>query len=176
MYYSYTQLIICISWAKIVKLGNILDDIRDKIIGILSGSQYDVMKLALISGGLVVLLDLFADFFVFYPGSGIVYVLNLNLALISLWHSMLIVISFLAFGYSFIVYRDEVMEKKDSVDAYISSTIEAIDALRYNLYSMRMAIHSSNSTDVSKEEIVDSVEKGLSISIDLIDAYLENQC
>ena len=144
--------------------------------GILSGSQYDVMKLALISSGLVILLDLVVDFFVFYPSSGFVYVLNMNLALISLWHSMLIVISFLVFGYSFIVYRDEVMEEQDSVDAYISSTIEVLDALRYNLYSMRIAIHSSNSTDVSKEEIVESVEEGLSISIDVIDSYLEKQC
>ena len=144
--------------------------------GILSGSQYDVMKLALISSGLVILLDLVVDFFVFYPSSGFVYVLNMNLALISLWHSMLIVISFLVFGYSFIVYRDEVIEEQESVNAYISSTIEVLDALRYNLYSMRMAIHSSNSTDVSKEEIVESVEEGLSISIDVIDSYLEKQC
>ena len=162
-----------ISRALYAELGYLLDDIRDKITGMLSGSPYDVMMLALLSSGLLVLVDLLMDFLVFYPNRGLVYVLNVNLAATSLWNSLLIVLSFLAFGYAFIVYRDEVMNEQDSVDGYISSTIEALDALRYNLYSMRMAIHSSNNTDVSYEEAVDSVEEGLSASINLIDAYLE---
>ena len=139
----------------------------------LSGSPYDVMMLALVSSGLVILVDFLVDYFVFYPGRSLVYVLNVNLAWVSLWHSLSFVICFLAFGYAFIVYRDEARAEQDSVDGYISGTIEALDALRYNLYSMRMAIHSSNSTDMSYEEAVDSVEEGLSVSIDLIDAYLE---
>ena len=139
----------------------------------LSGSPYDVMMLALVSSGLVILVDFLVDYLVFYPGRSLVYVLNVNLAWISLWHSLLIVISFLVFGYAFVVYRDMVKEEQDSVDGYISSTIEALDALRYNLYSMKMAIHTSNSTDMTYEEAVDSVEEGLSVSIDLIDTYLE---
>ena len=154
-------------------MGYLLDDIRDKIVDMLSGSPYDVMILALVSGGFLIFVDLVVDFFVFFPSRGLVYVLNVNLAWISLWHSLLIVVSFLVFGYAFIVYRDTLRAEQDSVDGYISGTIEALDALRYNLYSMRMAIHSSNSTDVSYEEAVDSVEEGLSISINLIDAYLE---
>ena len=151
----------------------LLDDIRDKIVAMLSGSPYEVMMLALVSSGFFILVDLLVDFFVFYPGRGVIFVLNVNLAWISLWHSLLIVISFLVFGYAFVVYRDMVSEEQDSVDGYISSTIEALDALRYNLYSMKMAIHTSNSTDMTYEEAVDSVEEGLSVSIDLIDAYLE---
>jgi len=154
-------------------LGYLLDDIRDKIVGLLSGSPYDVMMLALVTSGFVIIVDLLVDFLVFYPGRSLVYVLNVNLAWVSLWHSLLIVVSFLGFGYAFVIYRDMMKEEQDSVDGYISSTIEALDALRYNLYSMRMAIHSSNSTDMSYEEAVDSVEEGLSVSIDLIDVYLE---
>jgi hypothetical protein len=78
------------------------------------------------------------------------------------------------FGYAFISYRSMGKEEADNIDEYISSTIEALDALRYNLYSMKMAIHSSNSTDMTYEEAIDSVEEGLSVSINLIDAYLEN--
>ena len=154
-------------------MGYLLDDIRDKIVGLLSGSPYEVMMLALIASGFFIIMDFWVDFFVFYPSRGLVYVLNVNLAWVSLWHSLLIVLSCLMFGYAFIVYRDMVKEEQDSVEGYISNTIEALDALRYNLYSMKMAVHTSNSTDMTYEEAVDSVEEGLSVSIDLIDAYLE---
>jgi len=155
-------------------LSQLLDDIRDKITGLLSGSPYDVMMLSLLSSGIFILVDFLVDLLVFYPGRSLVYVLNVNLAWVSLWHSLLIVSAFLVFGYAFIVYRNMVKEEADNIDEYISSTIEALDALRYNLYSMRMAIHSSNSTDMTYEEAIDSVEEGLSVSINLIDAYLEN--
>ena len=155
-------------------MSQLLDDIRDKIVGLLSGSPYDVMMISLLSSGIFILVDFLVDLFVFYPGRSLVYVLNVNLAWVSLWHSLLIVSSFLVFGYAFIAYRSMVKEEADNIDGYISSTIEALDALRYNLYSMRMAIHSSNSTDMTYEEAIDSVEEGLSVSINLIDAYLEN--
>jgi len=154
-------------------LDYLYDYVRDKIVRLLSGSPYDVMNLALVSSGFLILVDLLVDFFVFYPNRGLVYVLNVNLAWVSLWHSLTIVVSFLVFGYAFVIYQDAMKAEQDSVDGYISSTIEALDALRYNLFSMRMAIHSSNSTDVSYREAVDSVEEGLSVSINLIDAYLE---
>ena len=141
--------------------------------GLISGSPYDVMMLALTSSGFVILMDFLVDYFIFYPNRSLVFILNVNLAWTSIWHSLSVVFCFLAFGYVLIVYRDEVKEEKESVDRYILSTIEALDALRYNLYSMRMAVHTSNSTDMTYEEAVDSVEEGLSVSIDLIDAYLE---
>lgn len=155
-------------------MSQLLDDIRDKITGLLSGSPYDVMMLSLLSSGIFILADFLVDLLVFYPGRSLVYVLNVNLAWVSLWHSLLIVSAFLVFSYAFISYRSMVKEETDNIDEYISSTIEALDALRYNLYSMRMAIHSSNSTDMSYGEAIDSVEEGLSVSISLIDAYLEN--
>jgi len=140
----------------------------------LSGSQYEVMKLALYSSGFVILFDFLIDLVVLHRNRGLLYVLNINLALNSLWSSLLIVLSFLSFGYLFTVYRTGVNEEKDNVDGYISTTIEAVDALRYNLYSMKLAIRSSHESMVPPDEVLDSVEEGLSVSINLIDTYLEN--
>jgi len=83
-------------------------------------------------------------------------------------------LSFLLFGYIITVYRSKITGEREDVDGYILKTIEATDALRYNLYSMRIAIHSSNNDFDSTKKTMDSVEKGLKVSIDLIDSYLEN--
>lgn len=152
----------------------ILDSVNDKIIKILNGTQYDIMKYALISGFAVILTDFFIDLLVFHRNRGLVYVLNINLSKVSLWNSFLIVLSFTLFGYIMVVYRSKITGEREDVDGYILKTIEATDALRYNLYSMRLAIHSSNNDFDSTKKVMDSVEEGLKVSIDLIDSYLEN--
>ena len=152
----------------------ILDSVNDKIIKILNGTQYDIMKYAVISGFAVILTDFFIDLLVFHRNRGMVYVLNINLSKVSLWNSFLIVLSFTLFGYIMVVYRSKITGEREDVDGYILKTIEATDALRYNLYSMRLAIHSSNNDFDSTKKVMDSVEEGLKVSIDLIDSYLEN--
>jgi hypothetical protein len=132
------------------------------------------MKYALISGFAVILTDFFIDLLVFHRNRGLVYVLNINLSKVSLWNSFLIVLSFTLFGYIMVVYRSKITGEREDVDGYILKTIEATDALRYNLYSMRLAIHSSNNDFDSTKKVMDSVEEGLKVSIDLIDSYLEN--
>ena len=154
-------------------LAHIFEKIHEKIVTMLSGSQYEVMKLAIYSGGCVILFDFFVDLLVLHRNRGLLYVLNLNLAFNSLWSSLLIVLSFLSFGYLFTVYRTSVNEEKENVDEYITTTIEAFDALRYNLYSMKLAIHSSHDSIAPPDKVLDSMEEGLSASINLIDSYLE---
>ena len=151
-----------------------LDSVNDKIIKILTGTPYDIMKYSLISGFAVVLTDFVFDLLVFHRNRGLVYVFNINLSRASLWNSLLILLSFLLFGYIITVYRSKITGEREDVDGYILKTIEATDALRYNLYSMRIAIHSSNNDFDSTKKTMDSVEKGLKVSIDLIDSYLEN--
>ena len=147
---------------------------NDKIIKILNGTQYDIMKYAVISGFAVILTDFIIDLLVFHRNRGLVYILNINLSKVSLWNSFLIVLSFTLFGYIMVVYRSKITGEREDVDGYILKTIEATDALRYNLYSMRLAIHSSNNDFDSTKKVMDSVEEGLKVSIDLIDSYLEN--
>jgi len=155
-------------------LVDFLDSVNDKIIKILTGTPYDIMKYSLISGFAVVLTDFVFDLLVFHRNRGLVYVFNINLSRASLWNSLLILLSFLLFGYIITVYRSKITGEREDVDGYILKTIEATDALRYNLYSMRIAIHSSNNDFDSTKKTMDSVEKGLKVSIDLIDSYLEN--
>ena len=133
------------------------------------------MKYALLAGSSVILTDFIVDYLVFHKNRGLIYVLNINLSTISLWNSMLIMLSFILFGYIITVYRSKITGERDDVDSYILNTIEATDALRYNLYSMRLAIHSSNNDFDSTKKVMDSVENGLKVSIDLIDSYLENR-
>ncbi len=151
-----------------------MDSFNEKIIKILTGSPYDIMKIALLSGFTVILTDFVIDFLVLYRNRGLVYVLNINLSKFSLWTSFLIIFSFTLFGYILVVNRSHNTGDREDVDGYILKTIEATDALRYNLYSMRLAIHSSKNDFDSTKKIMDSVEKGLKASIDLIDSYLEN--
>jgi len=151
-----------------------LDSVNDKIIKILTGPPYDIMKYSLLSGFAVILMDFVVDLLVFHRNRGLKYILNINLAKASLWNSLLIILSFMLFGYILVVYRLKIAGEREDVDGYILKTIEATDALRYNLYSMRIAIHSSNNDFDSTKKTMDSVEKGLKVSIDLIDSYLEN--
>ena len=147
-----------------------LDSVNDKIIKILNASPYDIMKYALIAGFSVILTDFIVDYLFFYRNRGLIYVLNINLSKVSLWTSMLIMLSFILFGSILTVYRTKITGERDDVDSYILKTIETNDALRYNLYSMRLAIHSSNNDFDSTKKVMDSVEKGLKVSIDLIDS------
>lgn len=151
-----------------------LDDVKNRIVGMLSGSAFDVMELALIASGVFIFIDFLVDFFIIHRNRGLIYVLNLNLTLSSLWASFLLVSCFILFGYLFSVYKENVSQRQDGFDGYISNTIEALDVLRYNLYSMRIVLHSSSSDMTSQAVALNSVEDGLSASINLIDSYLED--
>lgn len=159
---------------ELVKMGDLMDSVNDKIVNILSGSPYDIMKHSLIAGFSLIFVDFMADYLIFHGNRGIIYTLNINLTVPSLWNSLLIILSFSLFGYIIILYRSKQEGERVTVDSYIIRTVEATEALRYNLSSMRLAIHSLNNDFDSKEKVVYSVENGLQISIDLIDSYLEN--
>ena len=151
-----------------------LEDIKSGITRKLSGSPFEVMELALMAGGGFIFIDFLVDFFIIHQGRSLIYILNMNLTPASLWSNFLIVSCFVLSGYLFTVYREGVKKDRESFDGYISETIKALDVLRYNLYSMRMVLHSSNNDMTPPAEALNSVEEGISASISLIDSYLED--
>lgn len=151
------------------------DDINKRILKILSYNPNEIMELALILGGIFILMDFFIDFLILYRNRSLIYVLNVNLAVPSLWNSFMIILCFVLFGNLFIIIRNYEKKKQENVDSYITKTVEALDVLRYNLYSMRITVHSSNNDMTHPREALNKIEEGLSVSINLIDSYLENQ-
>ena len=121
---------------------------------------------------IIFFINFFMDYFIFYKNHDFIYIINVNLTIISLWNKIILVLSFLLFGYILIVIGSEYSDERKKVDKYISRTVEATDALRYNLYSMKIAIKSTNDLHNS-EKLIESIDEGLTVSIDLIDSYVE---
>ena len=64
-------------------------------------------------------------------------------------------------------------DERKKVDKYILRTVEATDVLRYNLYSMKIALKTANEDLHNSEKIIESIDEGLTFSINIIDSYVD---
>jgi len=121
---------------------------------------------------MVILLDLAVDFLFIYRDKGLIKVLMINLRPTSLWTDFLIVVSYLCFSYVlFRLLRDSAEEQK-TVDDFLYKLLESFKSLRYNLYSMKMAIHVARHKMEPPTEMLSLVDQGIERSVGLINGYL----
>ena len=120
----------------------------------------------------VVILDFVVDFFILYKGRGFQKVILLNLRPTSLWTYLLITVSYLGFSYVLFRLQRESAEEKKIIDDFLYQLLDSFKSLRYNLYSMKMAIHVARHKMEPPTEMLSLVDKGIEKSVGLINGYL----
>jgi hypothetical protein len=121
---------------------------------------------------MVILLDLVADYFFIYGDKDIIKVVMMNLRPISLWTDFLIVVSYLGFSYVLFRLQRDSAEEQKIVDDFLYKLLDSFKSLRYNLYSMKMAIHVARHKMEPPTEMLSLVDQGIERSVGLINGYL----
>lgn len=135
-------------------------------------SPYMLFVMGLAASLMVFILDFAVDFFLIYKDKGFNKVVMINLRPTSLWTDLLIAVSYLSFSYVlFRIQRDSAEEQK-TVDVFLYRLLDSFKSLRYNLYSMKMAIHVARHRMEPPTEMLSLVDQGIERSVGLINGYL----
>jgi hypothetical protein len=121
---------------------------------------------------MVILIDFIVDFFLLYNGRGFNKVLWINLRPVSLWMYLLTTVSYLGFSYLLFRLQRESAEEQRIIDEFLYKLLDSFKSLRYNLYSMKMAIHVARHRMEPPTEMLSLVDKGIEKSVGLINGYL----
>ncbi len=121
---------------------------------------------------IVIVLDFAVDFFLLYRNKGFVKVVMINLRPTSLWTYLLITVSYLGFSYVLFRLQRESAEEQKTVDEFLYKLLDSFKSLRYNLYSMKMAVHVARHRIEPPTEMLSLVDKGIEKSVGLINGYL----
>ena len=121
---------------------------------------------------IVIILDFAVDFFLIHKDKGLNKVLITNLRPVSLWTDLLIVASYLGFSYVLFRLQRDSAEEQKIVDDFLYRLLDSLKSLRYNLYSMKMAIHVARHKMEPPTEMLSLVDQGIERSVGLINGYL----
>jgi hypothetical protein len=135
-------------------------------------SPYMLFAMGLAASLIVIVLDFAVDFFLLYRNKGFVKVVMINLRPTSLWTYLLITVSYLGFSYVLFRLQRESAEEQRIVDEFLYKLLDSFKSLRYNLYSMKMAIHVARHRMEPPTEMLSLVDKGIEKSVGLINGYL----
>ena len=120
---------------------------------------------------MVILLDLMVDYFI-YGDKELIKVVMINLRPSSLWTDLLILVSYLGFSYVLFRLQRDSAEEQKSVDGFLYKLLDSFKSLRYNLYSMKMAIHVARHKMEPPTEMLSLIDQGIERSVGLINGYL----
>jgi hypothetical protein len=135
-------------------------------------SPYMLFAMGIAASLIVIVLDFAVDFFLLYRDKGFVKVVMINLRPASLWTYLLIAVSYLGFSYVLFRLQRESAEEQMIVDGFLYKLLDSFKSLRYNLYSMKMAIHVARHRMEPPTEMLSLVDKGIEKSVGLINGYL----
>jgi len=135
-------------------------------------SPYTLFAMGLAASFLVIMLDMVVDYFIIYRDKEIIEVVRMNLRPISLWTDLVIVASYLGFSYVLFRLQRDSAEEQKIVDEFLYKLLDSFKSLRYNLYSMKMAIHVARHRMEPPTEMLSLVDKGIEKSVGLINSYL----
>lgn len=135
-------------------------------------SPYMLFVMGLAASLMVIILDFAVDFFLLYKDKGFNKVLMINLRPTSLWTDFLIVVSYLGFSYVLFRLQRDSAEEQKTVDDFLYKLLDSFKSLRYNLYSMKMAIHVARHKMEPPTEMLSLIDQGIERSVDLINGYL----
>lgn len=121
---------------------------------------------------MVIILDFAVDFFLIYKDKGFNKVLMINMRPTSLWTDLLIVVSYLGFSYVLFRLQRDSAEEQKIVDGFLYKLLDSFKSLRYNLYSMKMAIHVARHKMEPPTEMLSLIDQGIERSVGLINGYL----
>ena len=135
-------------------------------------SPYMLFVMGLAASLMVIILDFAVDFFLIYKDKGFNKVLMINLRPTSLWTDLLIVVSYLGFSYVLFRLQRDSAEEQKTVDGFLYKLLTSFKSLRYNLYSMKMAIHVARHRMEPPTEMLSLIDQGIERSVGLINGYL----
>jgi len=135
-------------------------------------SPYMLFVMGIAASLIVIVLDFAVDFFLLYRNKGFVKVVMINLRPTSLWTYLLITVSYLGFSYVLFRLQRESAEEQKTVDEFLYKLLDSFKSLRYNLYSMKMAVHVARHRIEPPTEMLSLVDKGIEKSVGLINGYL----
>jgi len=135
-------------------------------------SPYILFVMGLAASLMVIILDFAVDLFLIYKDKGFNKVVMMNLRPISLWTDLLIVVSYLGFSYVLFRLQRDSAEEQKIVDVFLYKLLDSFKSLRYNLYSMKMAIHVARHRMEPPTEMLSLVDQGIERSVGLINGYL----
>jgi hypothetical protein len=73
------------------------------------------------------------------------------------------------------VLRRDTRDEVDRVDGFLLQLLEHLKSLRFNLYSIKMAVHVARYDIEPPQEALALTEQRIDSSVSLIDAYLSGQ-
>ena len=135
-------------------------------------SPYMLFVMGLAASLMVIILDFAVDFFLIYKDKGFNKVLMINMRPTSLWTDLLIVVSYLGFSYVLFRLQRDSAEEQKIVDGFLYKLLDSFKSLRYNLYSMKMAIHVARHKMEPPTEMLSLIDQGIERSVGLINGYL----
>lgn len=135
-------------------------------------SPYMLFVMGLAASLMVIILDFAVDFFLIYKDKGFNKVLMINLRPTSLWTDLLIVVSYLGFSHVLFRLQRDSAEEQKIVDGFLYKLLASFKSLRYNLYSMKMAIHVARHKMEPPTEMLSLIDQGIERSVGLINGYL----
>ena len=135
-------------------------------------SPYMLFVMGLAASLIVIILDFAVDFFLIYKDKGLNKVVMINLRPTSLWTDFLIAVSYIGFSYVLFRLQRDSAEEQKIVDDFLYKLLDSFKSLRYNLYSMKMAIHVARHRMEPPTEMLFLVDQGIERSVGLINGYL----
>jgi translation elongation factor EF-Tu-like GTPase len=135
-------------------------------------SPYKILIIGAALSILVVLLDLTVDYLMFYENKTIIDVIARNMTPMAMWSHGVVVTSYM--GFSVVVYllHRAMKDELDAVDGFLYELLDSLKALRFNMASVKMAVHAARYNIEPPTEMLQLIEEGVEKSVGLLDSYL----
>jgi len=135
-------------------------------------SPYKILIIGVALSIFVVFLDLAVDYLVFYENKTIIDVIARNMTPMALWSHEVTVVSYL--GFTVIVYllHRAMKDELEAVDGFLYELLDSLKALRFNMASVKMAVHVARYNIEPPTEMLQLIEDGVEKSVGLLDSYL----
>ena len=137
-------------------------------------SPYKILIIGAALSIFVVLLDLAVDYLVFYENKTIIDVIARNMTPMALWSHGVTVVSYLGFSVVMYLLHRAMKDELDAVDGFLYELLDSLKALRFNMASVKMAVHVARYNIEPPTEMLQLIEEGVEKSVGLLDSYLAN--
>jgi len=135
-------------------------------------SPYKILIIGVALSIFISILDLAVDYLVFYDNKTIIDVIARNRTPMELWNHGVIVTSYLGFSVVLFLLHRAMKEEMEAVDGFLYELLDSLKALRFNMASVKMAVHVAKYNIEPPTEMLQLIGEGVEKSVRLLDSYL----
>ncbi|TRO54133.1 hypothetical protein E2P71_04990 [Candidatus Bathyarchaeota archaeon] len=135
-------------------------------------SPYKILIIGVALSIFMTILDLAVDYLVFYDNKTIIDVIARNRTPMELWNHGVIVTSYLGFSVVLFLLHRAMKEEMEAVDGFLYELLDSLKALRFNMASVKMAVHVAKYNIEPPTEMLQLIGEGVEKSVRLLDSYL----